>query len=377
MNRAEAAPEVVAARAGEAASQALLRSAGQLPDPRLVLSVDDLAIEGDTRYRLRDSKRMIGLMQDIPAAKKREAERQQAEAGLAADGRMREFTRLAARQEAALAWIQLYFLTQKQSLLEKSAAELRLRQRAATAALAGGDGADDALESLLDQQMQDDAFDMLNRDLRQARARLKRVVQMESLEATGDLPAWLKHPATPESAFDAAAGLSVSQARVDMAEAELAMARADRDSDWAVELGVGQDAMGNAMMMAKVNFSLPVFAGSRQNPRIAAARKKLEQSEAEHQTRRAEFQRQCEEWRAEEAALTLRLQRLNQETLPLLTRKIALAEAAFSGGRGSAAALILAREKHLNTRIQAIDLEAERAAVRANLHFLFAERVTK
>lgn len=381
--RADAAPEVAAARAGEAASAEWLRAAGQLPDPRLVLSVDDMAIEGDTRYRLRDAKRMVGLMQDFPAAKKREAERQQAEAGLAADGRMREFVRQTARREAALAWIQLYFLTQKQSLLEKSAAEIRLRQRATTAALAGGNrldsDADAALESLLDRQMQDEAVDLLNRDLRQARARLQRVVPTEArLEATGELPAWLKNPATFAREFsDDAAELNASQARISMAEAELAMARADKDSDWSVEFGVGEDAMGKAMMMAKVNFSLPVFAGSRQNPRIAAAQKKLEQSEAEHQMRRAEFLRQREAWLAEEAALTLRLQRLNQEILPLLTRKIALSEAAFSGGRGSAAALILAREKHLNNRIQALDLEAERAAVRANLHFLSAGSATQ
>ena len=385
--RADAAPEVVAARAGEAASQELLRAAGQLPDPRLVLTVDDLAIEGDSRYRVREAKRMVGLMQDFPAAKKRKAERQQAEAGLLADGRMREYVRLAARREAALAWIQLYFLTQKKSLLEKSAAEIRLRQRATTAALAGGNNvdsdADSALESLLDRQMLDDAFDMLNRDIRQARARLRRVVPTEATpEATGELPAWLKNPAVAAHEFtdefaNNAAELNASQARVSMAEAELALAQADKDSDWSVEFGVGEDAMGKAMMMAKVNFSLPVFAGSRQNPRIAAAQKKLEQTEAEHQMRWAEFQRQREEGLAEEAALSLRLQRLSTETLPLLTRKIALAEAAYSGGRSSAAALILAREKHLDTRIQIIDLEAERAAVRANLHFLSAGSATQ
>ncbi|MDR1889591.1 MAG: TolC family protein [Zoogloeaceae bacterium] len=388
--RAEAAPEVVAARAGEAASQELLRAAGQLPDPRLVLSVDDLAIEGDARYRLRDSKRMVGLMQDIPAAKKREAGRRQAAAGLAADGRMRELVRLAARREAALAWIQIYFLAKKQSLLEKSAAEIRLRQRATTAALAGGNDPDEALESLLDRQMLDDAFDVLRRDLRQARARLQRVIQADgserniALEATGELPAWLQNPemaaareSDADSGFDDAAELSASQARVGMAEAELAVAQADKDSDWAVEFGVGQDAMGEAMMMAKLSFSLPVFTASRQNPRIAAAQRKLEQSAAEHQLRRAEFQRQREEWRAEEAALSLRIKRVTEETLPLLTRRIALAEAAFSGGRGSAATLILAREKHLDARIQAIDLEAERAAIRANLYFLLAGSATK
>jgi outer membrane protein TolC len=385
--RAGNAPEVAASRAGVAASAETLKAAGQLPDPRIVLTLDELSLEGDSRYHLGDSKRMIGLMQSIPPASRREAQRRQAEAMLEADGRMHEFTRLTARQEASLAWIQLYFLTKKEALLRQQANEIQLRQKATTAALAGGGGADAALESLLDKQSLDDDFDLLRRDIRLAHARLARWIGPfpASEMATGDLPVWLNTPANTntaairrntenesenESAQDEEAELSASRARIGVANAELMMAESDKTPDWDVELGMGQDAMGKAMMMAKVNFSLPVFTSSRQNPRIAAARLNLEKTEAEHALRRVEFQRQREELLAEEAALNQRLNRLNGETLPLLERKVALNEAAFSGGRGSASAFILARENRLSTQIRALEFEAERCAVRARLYFL-------
>jgi outer membrane protein TolC len=379
--RAGNAPEVAASRAGAAASAEARKAAGQLPDPRVVLTLDDFSLEGDSRYHLSDSKRMLGLMQSIPPASRREAQRQQAQAMVEADERMHEFTRLAARQEASLAWIQLYFLAQKEDLLRQQADAIQLRQKASTAALAGGGGADAALESLLDKQSLDDDFDLLRRDIRLAHARLARWIGPfpETETATGALPAWLNTPVntassghTAESgdALDAEAELSASRARIGVANAELQLAESDKAADWDVELGMGQDAMGKAMMMAKINFSLPVFTSSRQNPRIAAARLNLVKTEAEHAMRREEFQRQREELLAEEVALSQRIKRLKEETLPLLERKVALNEAAFSGGRGSAATFIQARENRLSTQIRALEFEAERSAVRAKLYFL-------
>jgi outer membrane protein TolC len=387
LQRAGNAPEVAASRAGAAASAEALKAAGQLPDPRIVLTLDEFSLEGDSRYHLGDSKRMLGLMQSIPPASRREAQRRQAEAMLEADGRMHAFTRLTARQEASLAWIQLYFLTKKEALLKQQADEIQLRQKATTATLAGGGGADGALESLLDKQTLDDDFDLLRRAIRLAHARLARWIGPfpETETATGELPVWLNtspnaasvrreaasgNESASEAPLDEEAELSASRARIGVANAELLMAESDKAPDWDVELGMGKDAMGKAMMMAKVNFALPIFASSRQNPRIAAARLNLVKTEAEHAMRRVEFQRQREELLAEETALNQRLKRLNEETLPLLERKVALNEAAFSGGRGSAAAFIQARESRLSTRIRALEFEAERCSVRAKLYFL-------
>ncbi|MDR1062839.1 MAG: TolC family protein [Azoarcus sp.] len=378
LSRTAHAPEILSSLASEAAAEELSKAAGQLPDPRIVLSVDDFMLEGDMQYRFDGSKRMVGVMQAIPAASRRQAERQKAAAAYAGSARAREYTQLAARREVSLLWLKLYFLTQKAALLQASADEIRRRQAATTSMLAGGGEAGMALEALFDRQKLDDAFDLLRRDFQLVRARLTRWIGPLALAetATGALPAWARNtsvilPGTanvPEA--DTETELRASRSRIDIAEAELLLALADRDMNWNMEVGFGQDAMGKSMMMAKVGVSLPIFAGTRQNPRIAAARARLTGVEAEHTLRKAEFARQREELLAEETALSAMLLRLAQETLPLLDRGAALAEAAFSGGKGSAAALIQAREKQLAARMRAVDLEAERAATRARLYFL-------
>jgi hypothetical protein len=203
----------------------------------------------------------------------------------------------------------------------------------------------------------------------------------ETETAAGDLPAWLAqtpsalsggetHTHAPGSDAAIPAELRASQARVRVTRTELALAEADTAPDWSVELGVGQDAMGNGMVMAKIGISLPLFGATRQAPQIAAARRMVEKSDAEHAMLRAEFLRQEAGFEAEKAALAARLHRLEQETLPLLARKAALAEAALEAGRGSAAALIMAREKRLAGEGDVIDLAGELAAVLVRLHYL-------
>lgn len=380
LQRAGQAPDIVAGSAERAALAEVRVAAGRLPDPRLQLALDDFSTDGEGRYRLSDAKRMVSLMQEIPAAAKRDAQIRQAEAALDASGREQEFVRLAIRRETSLAWVRLYFLGQKRAVLEQQALELRRRQDTTRTALAAGGAADEALEALIDEQDLRDAFDTLARDIRLARANLARWTGAfpQSETATGSLPAWLEKPAagveksgdTEDENAAIPTELRASQARIRMAQAEVAMAEADTASDWSVEFGVGQDAMGNGMVMAKVGISLPLFGATRQAPKIAAARRMLEKSDAEHAMRRAEFLRQQAELEAEEAALEARLRRLESETLPLIAHKIALAEAAFSAGQGSAAALIMAREKRLAAQGDAIELAGERALVRVKLHYL-------
>jgi outer membrane protein TolC len=380
LQRAGQAPDIVASSADNAALAAMRIAAGRLPDPRLQFSLDDFPTEGEGRYRLSDAKRMVSLMQEIPAAAKRDAQIRQAEAAMEASGREREFVSLAVRREATLAWVRLYFLEQKRAVLEQQAIELRRRQDTTRTALAGGGAADEALDALIDEQDLRDAFDALARDIRLARANLVRWTGELPLSetATGDLPSWLANTAAGATKSGAnedenaaiPTELRASQARIRMAQAEVAMAEADTASDWSVEFGVGQDAMGNGMVMAKVGISLPLFGATRQAPKIAAARRMLEKSDAEHAMRRAEFLRQQAELEAEETVLEARLHRLEGETLPLIARKVALAEAAFSAGQGSAAAFIMVREKRLATQGDAIELAGERAAVRVKLHYL-------
>ena len=93
----QSAPENLARQAQVASAQQAVGPADALPDPKLILGIDNLPIEGPDRYTLnRDSMTMrrIGLMQEVPNGDKRLARRQLAEASM---------TRAEAEQRAATA----------------------------------------------------------------------------------------------------------------------------------------------------------------------------------------------------------------------------------------------------------------------------------
>lgn len=77
------APQVNSRAANFEAMQALAVSAGRLPDPELVVGIDNLPIDGPDAYSTtRDfmTMRKVGVMQEFPAAAKRKLERQLASA---------------------------------------------------------------------------------------------------------------------------------------------------------------------------------------------------------------------------------------------------------------------------------------------------------
>ena len=70
----EIAPQVGVRSANFDAMQALAVSAGRLPDPELVVGIDNLPVTGADAYsRTRDfmTMRKVGVMQEFPAASKR------------------------------------------------------------------------------------------------------------------------------------------------------------------------------------------------------------------------------------------------------------------------------------------------------------------
>ncbi|HEJ6263635.1 TPA: TolC family protein, partial [Pseudomonas aeruginosa] len=74
----QSAPENLARQAQVASAQQAVGPADALPDPKLIIGIDNLPIEGPDRYTLnRDSMTMrrIGLMQEVPNGDKRLARR--------------------------------------------------------------------------------------------------------------------------------------------------------------------------------------------------------------------------------------------------------------------------------------------------------------
>ncbi|HBM09090.1 MAG TPA: hypothetical protein DD403_13450, partial [Pseudomonas sp.] len=83
------APSLAAQTANLHAARSAAIPAGELPDPKLRLGLQNVPIEGDTRWRLDEeamTMQMVGVMQDVPNRAKRRARIEAAQAGVALAG---------------------------------------------------------------------------------------------------------------------------------------------------------------------------------------------------------------------------------------------------------------------------------------------------
>src|SRR3546814_843162 len=139
------APSLDAQRANLEAARSAAIPAGELPDPKLKLGLQNVPIEGEQRWRLDEdfmTMQMVGVMQDVPNRAKRRARVESAEADVALADIQQTIERLKVRQNTAEAWIATFAVEQKLSLFKQLYGENQLFSRAVTARIAGGRGQD-------------------------------------------------------------------------------------------------------------------------------------------------------------------------------------------------------------------------------------------
>ncbi len=373
------ASEIRARQNTVTAARAARVAAGELPDPKLVMGVDNLPVQGSEAWNTtRDAMTMqrIGVMQEITDGDKRNAARRLAEANIARAGAELEIERLSVKRQTLLAWLKVYFLQQQRFLLDQLDAENRLLSTAVTTRLASGHGR--GSESLLSRQEAmalEDRRDDLERDLGKARADLARWVGTVASEPlTGAPPAYPTRPEHLRHSLDRHPDLAIFNVQEASASAEVALAEAAKKSDWGVEMDYQHrgPAFGD-MVSVQLTFDLPIFTRTRQNPQIAARQQDLERVRAERESMVRQHTAELEAMLAEQAALTRQIERIDREWLPLGQQKVDLALAGYRAGQEPLPAVIDARRFLIDTRMKRIDLEARRTAVEASLHYLSEE----
>ncbi len=353
--------------------------AGQLPDPQLVLGVENVPVEGPDAYRLdRDfmTMRSIGIMQEVPSGAERRARRAMARADLARAESGLELGRLEARLGAARAWINRYYAERRLEVLQGIAGEARVGADAARARLAGGaGGVDAAIEAEVEAARIEDQLADARAQAAAARAELRRWIGEAAEEALD--------PAPPEFAIHAAAlrarlaahpALAAYAAETAAADADLRMARAERMPDWSWSLMYQNrdDAFGD-MASLELRIGLPLFQPWRQGPLIEARRSDRERVAAERRASEREYAAALDAALAEHAAADANLERARETRLPLARQRAEAAAGAFAAGAMSAPELIAARRAALEAEMNVLDLEERRALIGASLTLQFAE----
>lgn len=334
------APMLDARRARIEAAEQESRRAGALPDPMLVVGIDNLPVTGgDALDFSADEMTMkrIGLRQEIPARAKREARRTLALRQVDEAQAESRYEGLVVRRSAADAWIDLWTAQRELAALHPLREEAVLAARLAKARVTGGtEPVADALAAAAAVVELDVRIDAARAMQDAARASLARWLGLDTTAAAGDASQFSDLPVAQSqllASLDRLGPLLLTNAQVETAAAAIDAARAEKRRDWSVGASYGQrDAGRSDMLMVEVAIGLPIFPRGRQDRGIAAReadyRAALATREDLRRQQAARIRADIAEWEG----LKRQVARERSELLPLARDRSNTALAAFAAG---------------------------------------------
>jgi len=372
-------PTLRALQAGMAGSTLAQSAAAALPDPRLLVGVDNIPIDGPDRYSLtRDPGTMqrLGVMQEMPNRAKREARLQLAQARTERDRLQLAAAELVVRREALRAWVAVYYAQQRLAWLDRLQHENAMLQQTLPPRIAAGQSPAAELTMARQEALAiADRHDELARDLAKARATLRRLIGVRADEPlAGEPPALAVDAAAVRARLHEHTELAPYDALLTMGQAEIGESESETRGDWAWEVVYARRANYDDMVSFQLSFDLPLRQSERQAPQIAARRKELERIDAEREDTTRRHAEEVEAQLAELQALDAQAERLQRHGLPLADERVALTLASFEAGRSELASVLAARSNVLELRLRALALDAERTDLRVRLNTLIAEQ---
>ncbi len=377
---AEQRSSALAARQATAdGAQQARTAAGQLPDPKLAVGVENFPVTGPDRFswnRESMTMRRVGVMQEVPNAAKRAAQRDAAGAKAERERSMLETERRAVRREAALAWLGLHFAERKLAAFGALEQQNKLLQDTLAARVTSGAASpSDALMARQDAVDLVDRRDELLAAVEQARALLKRWIGDESdLSAPGEAPDLRPDLARLLGDLDRHVELRAFSPMLAMAQADVDEARAMRQGDWGWEVAYANRARAFGDMVSfQLTFELPVSKSTRQEPVIASRQKEMERLQAERDDALRRVRSDVDAQVTELQRLERALQRQQSQTLPLAQERAQVTLASYQTGRADLGAVLAARKNAIEAQLRVLDLLSQVSAQQARLSFLIVE----
>jgi outer membrane protein TolC len=379
----QVAPQVSARAANLEAMQALTLSAGRLPDPQLVIGVDNLPVTGPDAYSTTSdfmTMRKVGVMQAFPAATKRklQSERAAAEADVAQAALLG--SRLEVARNVAQAWIRR--ATAEASLNELGALESDVELQASAARAAVAAGRSSTAEALAAEAAVAQFHTRLLRmrsEARQATFELARWIDADANRPLAAMPMLAELP-TPAAALLASVhehgSLPTFASQIAAARLDVDLAKAQRRPDWSAELAFAKRGPEfSDMVSLEFRIDLPLFTRYRQDPQISARHAELRQLEAEHDAElrmhTAEIQQMLTQWEE----LGERVKQYELELLPLAHERSRAALASYRAGRADLRSALEAYEQESEFIIEHTQLLNERGTAWAYLRYLGREHL--
>ncbi len=376
--------QLAAQRSAAEASASMALTAGENPDPRLIVGVENVPVESADKWSLTAdgmTMRRIGVMQDFVRGEKRELMSARAQAEARRESALVDMQATDLRKEVAMAFLERLYAGRSLALIDGLAKEAELQVAGATARLAAGRG--DSAEPVMARAnlaMLADRRLEAERMARRAEARLSRWLGEDAKRPPAGEPDLAKVPgaAVLMKDLETHPQLAMFAPMTAAAEAEAKLAAVATKPDWSVELSYGaRGAAYTNMVSLMFRMDLPVFAGSRQEPAALAKAKQAEQARALAEDARRRYESEIRAAMVDYDIARSRLARNEDEIVPLAEARAKAALAAYEGGRGDLAMVLESRRLLLEARLAALNVRAEAARAWAQLAYLIPERSPK
>jgi len=372
----ERAPQMEMQRAALESAEALQDGAGRLPDPTMLIGVDNIPLSGPDAFSTTSdpmSMTKIGLMQSFPSGSQRKGERERASAEVSLAQSELAAARAGVARQTAVAWLRFAAARETRQRLEALEGDLRLGADAARASLRAGRGsATEALEAEAAVAALKSRLLQLRGDERRSEAELARWIGADALATPGPLPSLDVLPTSVEALREFAhlhAEIAPLDARVAVAEADVDLARAARRPGWGVEFTYGKRGPAyEDMGTLQFTVGLPFF--SRQNPVIAARSADLRRARAERDAEIAMHGAELSQMVISWQQLGEQLQFLENEQLPLARERSRTALGGFRSGSAEARTIVDAFSSETDLLLTRAALTVERGIAWSYLRYL-------
>jgi outer membrane protein TolC len=374
-------PRLAAQRHMVNSTEAQLGRAGELPDPKLRLGIENLPVTGPDRFHYgRDfmTMRQIALAQEFPNSAKRSALNQRAERMRDLENANLTAQRAVLYRDIAAAWLEVHFAGRVQAALERLARQLQLHSETVSAAVSRG--RQSAAEALMVRLAFEQANDRLIEQERMAarsRIMLASLIGDEAKRPLGDAPDMSRFAHPREHIVERLADHPQVQSldrKEGLARAEADLARSTRRTDWMLEVGYGQRRpFFDNMLSVMIAFDLPWQRERRQDRDIASKLAEVEQARAMREDMLRMQTAEVRGWLADFDAAERRIERFERVLLPLARDRRSAALAAYQGGRGELGGVLEAERAVTETDLALIQALAERAKAWANLNYLYPQ----
>ena len=376
-------PRLAAQSAALAAARELVPRAGELPDPKLRIGLENLPVNGADRFRYDAdfmTMRRIGLVQDFPNGEKRKLRGERAARERDVEASNFAAQRAILQREIVLAWLELYFAQQARTPLVELVGELQLQLDTVSAAVAAGrQNTADALALRGAGVAAQDRVIEQDRSIERARYALAAWLRDDASRPLAGPPdtSRFDHPPTELLAnLHEHPDQRVYIEREALARTDVALAVNSKKSDWSLEVLYGQrgPAFGN-MISVMVSIDLPWEAEKRQDRDLAAKRLLADQAQAQVEEARRMHEAELRGLYADWQTAGVRVERFEKLLRPLAQERVAAALAAYRGGRGDLAMVLEARRAAAEARLASVQAQLERARAWAKLNFLLPHEV--